>query len=209
MSDDFITAVERGEYDYLREALAAGRSPDVIGSVGKSALLVAAERRDATMVRWLLDHGADVDLYDPRSGVTYPTPFLYAGAEGLDDFLEIMIPHKPDVSIRNGYGGNALIPAAERGHVSTVRLLLERTSVDVNLVNHLGWTALLEVTIYGEDTEAYREIVRLLLESGADAGLADQDGVTPLEHARENRLVGIARLLASDTSEPTTGAVAP
>ncbi len=65
-----------------------------------------------------------------------------------------------------------------------VRALLERTAVDVDHVNDLGWTALLEAVLLGEGGAAHIEIVRLLLAAGADPTLADRDGVTPLEHAR-------------------------
>jgi len=43
-------------------------------------------------------------------------------------------------------GGNALIPACERGHIDTVTVLLT-TKIDVNHVNNLGWTCLLEAVI--------------------------------------------------------------
>ena len=150
------------------------------------------------MVQWLLEHGADVDFYDPNYKIIDQTAFLYAGANGLNDILEILIPYEPNVSIRNGYGGNALIPAAEKGHVVTVKLLLEKSDVNVNFVNHLGWTALLEVTLFGQNNESYQEITRLLLEHGAASNLADTEGVTPLEHAQRRNLTLITPLLEKE-----------
>lgn len=198
MNGDFINAVKNHDYGYLNECLIAGQTPNVIGDDGKSALLVATEGRDPSMVQWLLEHGANVDFYNPDDKIIDQTAFLSAGANGFNDILEILIPYEPDVSIRNGYGGNALIPATEKGHVDTVRFLLEKTKVDVNFVNHYGWTALLEVTIYGSDNETYQEIVHLLLEHGAEPRLADKDGVTPLEHARRRNLTMIIPLLLDE-----------
>src|SRR5262245_58571796 len=195
INEPFIQAVIDCDYQYLNEAIRAGQRPDVIGSNGKSALCVATERGDVAMVQWLLDHGADVDFFDPAYEIIDKTAFLYAGAHGLNEILEVLIPHHPNVSLRNGYGGNALIPAAEKGHVATVKLLLERTNVDVNFVNHLGWTALLEVVILGKDTPTYQEIVRVLLQHGADPGIADKDGVTALVHAQRRSLTRIASIL--------------
>ena len=43
----------------------------------------------------------------------------------------------------NRYGGTALIPACHHGHLENVKVLLA-TDIDVNHVNRLGWTALLE-----------------------------------------------------------------
>ena len=150
INDNFIHAVKNRDYQYLNEALSSGQTPDVIGSDWKSALLIATERRDPAMVQWLLEHGAGIDFYDPAYKIIDQTAFLFAGANGFNDILEILILHKPNVSIRNGYGGNALIPASEKGHVDTVKLLLEKTEVAVNFVNHHGWTALLEAVIFGD-----------------------------------------------------------
>ena len=198
VDDNLIEAVKNRNYQYLNEFLHSKKTLNVIGSDGKSAFLVATEMRDPTMVKWLLEHGADVDFYDPDYEIIDRTAFLYAGANGLNDILEILILYKPDVSIRNGYGGNALIPAAEKGHVGTVKLLLEKTDVDVNFVNHLGWSALLEVTLFGQNNEVYQEIVKLLLERGAAPGLPDKEGVTPLEHARRRNLTLIIPLLEKE-----------
>ena len=198
MNSDFIKAVKNRDYGYLKEWIISGQTPNVVGADGKSALLVATEQHDPSMVQWLLDHGANVDFYDPDSKLIDQTAFLAAGANGFNDILEILIPYGPNVSIRNGYGGNALIPAAEKGHVDTVRLLLEKTKVEVNFVNHLGWTALLEVVIYGRDHKAYQEIVGLLLDHGAEPGLSDKDGVTPLEHAQRRNLTLIIPLLLDE-----------
>jgi len=195
MNNDFIAAVKNQNYGYLNACILAGQTPNVVGNDGKAALLVATEAHDPSMVQWLLENGANVDFYNPDYQIIDQTAFLSAGANGFNDILEILIPSEPDVSIRNGHGGNALIPAAEKGHVDTVRLLLEKTKVDVNFVNQLGWTALLEVVIYGRDTNAYQEIVRLLLHNGAAPRLADNDGVTQLEHAQRRNLTKILPLL--------------
>ena len=91
-------------------------------------------------------------------------------------------------------GGTALIPASDRGHVAMVRALLE-TEIDVDHVNHLGWTALLEAVILGEGEAPHQEIVRALVDAGADVDLADRDGVTPLQHARKRGYAEIVRTL--------------
>ena len=70
-----------------------------------------------------------------------------------------------------------------------------RTQVDLDHVNDLGWTALLEAVILGDGGEAHQEIVRILLDAGADPGIADHDGVTPLQHAERLGHREIAALL--------------
>ena len=82
-----------------------------------------------------------------------------------------------DLKSTNRYGGTALIPACHYGHVETVRELL-KTTIDVDHVNNLGWTALLEAVILGDGGPAHTEIVRLLVAAGARVNLADRQGVT-------------------------------
>src|SRR3712207_8322485 len=71
----------------------------------------------------------------PRSTL-FPYTTLFRSAE-------------PDLTIRNRFGGVAVIPAAERGHVEYVRRVVQ-TGIDVNHVNDPGWTALLEAVVYGD-----------------------------------------------------------
>ncbi len=78
-----------------------------------------------------------------------------------------------------------------------VRALLERSDVAVDHVNDLGWTALLEAVILGDGGADHIEIVRLLLAAGADPGIADSEGVTPLEHADRRGFREIESLLAN------------
>ena len=89
-----------------------------------------------------------------------------------------------DLTSVNRFGGTALIPAAHYGHVEAVGALLE-TPIAVDHINRLGWTALLEAIILGDGGPRHTEVVRLLVEAGADVNLADGSGVTPLAHARQ------------------------
>ena len=56
---------------------------------------------------------------------------------------------QPRLTILNRFGGTSLIPASERGHVDYVAGS-SRPSIDVDHVNDLGWTALLEAVILGD-----------------------------------------------------------
>jgi ankyrin repeat protein len=96
----------------------------------------------------------------------------------------------------NRYGGTALVPAAPHGHPEAVKLLLE-AGVAPDHVNKLGWTALLEAIILGDGGPVHTEIVKLLVDGGADVNIADNDGVTPLTHARRRGYTAIAEILQS------------
>ena len=162
---------------------------------GKTAILLATEQNHPNLVKWLLKKGANIDLFDKSRDFIDKTPFLFAGANGLNEILDILIPYNPDVNIVNGYGGNALIPACERGHVDTVMKLLNETDVNVNLVNNLGWTALLESIILSDGGKNHQKIVKLLLKHGADQKIADGKGKMPLDHAKEKNFKEIVKFL--------------
>jgi uncharacterized protein len=170
--------------------LAEGADVNQRDSLGRTPLLLAVEKGDVNMALALLQAGGDVNA----QAANKDTPWLLAGASGRTEILMLMIPKNPDFSIRNRYGGNALIPACERGHVETVKLLLT-TEIDVDHVNNLGWTCLLEAVILGDGGKAHQEIVKMLLEKGADQNLADKDGVTPLAHAKAKGQKEITKLI--------------
>src|SRR6186997_905291 len=173
-------AARDGDVAAIERLLGAGLPVDAQDADGRTPAMVATVARRTDAVRALVDAGADVDLRDKR----LDNVFLYAGAEGLLDNLRIANEVGADPALTNRFGGIALIPASERGHVDVVRYLLDESDVDVDHVNNLGWTALLEAVILGDGGPAHQEIVRLLVDAAADPRIADTDGVTPLEHAR-------------------------
>jgi hypothetical protein len=198
MDDRLLAAAASGDVAAISAALDEGADVDARDATGRTALLAATIAGRADAVRILLDAGADVDLQDDK----LDNPFLYAGAEGLLDILRLVNEAGADPAITNRYGGIALIPASERGHVETVRYLLAESDVDVDHVNRLGWTALLEAILLSDGGPRHQTIVALLLEHGADPDLADKDGVRPLTHARARGQTEIAALLVAAGAQP-------
>ncbi len=186
-----LAAAAAGDLAAVQSLLAAKAPLEARDAQGNSALLIAVDRNHPGIVRALIAAGASVNAQAANAD----TPWLLAGARGRTEMLEAMLPAGPDLSIRNRFGGNALIPACERGHVETIRLLLSRTRIDVNHVNNLGWTCLLEIVILGDGGPRHQEATRLVLAAGADPNLADKAGVTPLAHARSKGQQAIARMI--------------
>ena len=174
-----LACAASGDTEGVAAALAAGAHTDARDGRGRSALLLAVAGNHVGVARLLVAAGADPDAMDDRTD----TPWLVTGVTGSVEMLETLLPAGPDLTIRNRYGGIAIIPASERGHVDYVRRVVH-TAIDVDHVNDLGWTALLEAVILGDGSAAYQEIVSILLAAGADPLLADRDGVTAGEHAR-------------------------
>jgi uncharacterized protein len=187
-----LTAASRNNAAGVTAALDAGAAIDARDNHGQTALLFAVQHGNLPLARDLIARDADINA----QALNQDTPWLLAGALGRTEMLAAMLDTgKVDYNKRNRYGGNALIPACERGHVEAVRLLLNRSKIDANHVNNLGWTGLLEAVILSDGGPRHIEIVRMLLAAGADPNIADKDGVTPLEHARDRHYDAIAALI--------------
>jgi uncharacterized protein len=189
-SADLVRAAGAGDLAAVRRLLANGVDVDTRDARGRTAVTAAALGEHVAVARELIRAGADVDLQDEERN----NALLVCGETGNVALLREVLRAHPDLRRTNRFGGTALIPASDRGHVGVVRELL-RTGIEVDHVNRLGWTALLEAVILGDGGPAHQEIVRLLVGRGADASVADRDGVTPLEHARRRGYDEIARLL--------------
>ena len=186
-----IEAVRAGNTGKALQLVSEGAPLEARDAENRTALLLATRANLVEVAAALIKAGADVNAKDSIND----TPLLYAGAEGRNDILKLILATgKANLRDVNRYGGTALIPAAHHGHPETVRLLLA-TAIDVDHVNNLGWTALLEAVILGDGGPVYQEIVKLLLVGGADAKIADNDSVTPLAHAESRGFNEIARMI--------------
>ncbi|MGD1218519.1 ankyrin repeat domain-containing protein [Streptomyces krungchingensis] len=186
-----LDAAGEGDADAVRAALTAGADPETRDEHRRTPLLLAAVGDHVTAAEVLLAAGADPNAQDDRDD----SPWLVTGVTGSVAMMRALLPAGPDLKLRNRFGGIALIPAAERGHVDYVRAVLRETDIDVDHVNRLGWTALLEAVILGDGGRAHQEIVELLVTAGATPDLPDGDGVTALEHAERRGFSEIAGLL--------------
>lgn len=185
-------AVRAGDGPRVEALLKQGTAPDARDEQRQTPLLLAVQGNHLSIARLLLAAGADINAQASNRD----TPWLLAGASGRAEMLKDMIPRGPDLAIRNRFGGNALIPACERAHVEAIKELLT-TAIDLNHVNDLGWTCLLEIVILGSGGQRHQEATRLVLAAGADPNIADRDGTTPLAHARAKGQKDIAEMISA------------
>ena len=101
-------------------------------------------------------------------------------------------------NVTSVYDGTALIAAAHLGHAEVVRRLID-AGAPLDHINNLGWTALIEAVILGDGGPDHLATAKALLEAGADAGIPDRDGVTPLQHAERQGYAAMANLFRAAT----------
>lgn len=79
--------------------------------------------------------------------------------------------------------------------METVRVLAQTKNYPIDHVNRLGWTALMEAVVLGDGSKKYQEIIQILKDAGARLDIPDNDGVTPLQHAKRKGFTEIVALL--------------
>lgn len=147
-----IEAAGAGDAEGVKAALAAGARTEVSDASGRTPLLLASLGDHVAVARALVEAGADPDAQDDRDD----SAWLVTGVTGSVEMMRTLLPAEPDQTLRNRFGGTALIPAAERGHVPYIRAALREASMEVDHVNGLGWTALLEAVILGDGERTTR-----------------------------------------------------
>ncbi len=188
---DLLAAAERGDAGDARRALAAGADVNARDSRRRTALIVVGETGHIEVARVLLAARAEVNALDDRR---YDA-LTQAAARGDHALVGLLLEAGANVRlITSPYDGTALIAAAHHGHVEAIRLLLARRP-NVDHVNNLGWTALMEAIVLGDGGARHTETLRLLIAAGANMNIPDRAGMTPLAQARRRGYAEMVKAL--------------
>ncbi|XP_072548324.1 inversin [Salminus brasiliensis] len=144
-------------------------------SQGATPLHYGAQSNYADTVAVFLKHPSVRDEPDLEGR----TAFMWAAGKGSDDVIKTMLELKEDLDINmaDKYGGTALHAAALSGHVSTVRLLLEKGAM-VDPLDVMKHTPLFRACEMG-----HRDVILTLIKGGARVDLVDIDGHSALHWA--------------------------
>ncbi|QDQ02583.1 hypothetical protein FOH38_20160 [Lysinibacillus fusiformis] len=191
LNEQLLQAVSQGKVSAIQDLLREDININVQDANKRTAVMIATYNNDVEVARMLIEAGADVNIQDDMQN----NPFLYAGAEGYLEILKLSIQAGADPTITNRYGGTALIPASEHGYIDVIQALLTTTAIDVNHVNNLGWTALIEAIILNDGNKTQQQVVQLLIAHGANVNIPDSKNVSPLQHAKAKDFHEIVQLL--------------
>lgn len=193
LAQDFLTAAEQGQLETLKKCLDNGVDINVTNRQGRTAIINASLNKHYECVALLINAGADIDKQDQ----TCFNPFLLSCLNNDLTLLRLVLPANPNLDLLTRFGGVGITPASEKGHVEIVRELLEKTEINVNHTNFVGWTPLLEAIVLNDGGDKQQQIVKLLLENGANPHMTDKYGKKPLELAKEKGYTEIAALLVA------------
>ena len=150
----------------------------------------AAVGGEIAIVNLLLQAGAEVNPRTARS------PLELAAGKGNLEVVHALIARGAEVNSSRS-NQNALVAAADRGHLEIVKFLLAN-GADPNLTGYRSRrTALLAALrpTASPRRPAHDEILRALIQAGADVNWKDDSGNTPLSMAVDGRQVGAVRIL--------------
>lgn len=210
------------DHDTARFLLRAGANPDQANRYGVRPLHLAIENEDAQMVRLLLKAGADSESFD---GTGEPSLILAARVGSVEIVEALVSAGAAVDVKDSEYQQTPLMLAARHGHLAVARLLIERgADVNAQTrtgktpafrppssnagskgegIIRGGWpergerdpTPGAKTPLLYAAREGHLELVRLLINAGAEIEKADADGVTPLLMAILNNQLPVARFL--------------
>jgi ankyrin repeat protein len=168
-------------------------------------LHMAIENNSVAIIKLLLTHGANPNILS--AGLAGETPLAEVLlSHTLNKFqkyklLKILLDSGADVNRASAFGDTALYYAAYTGNITCVKLLLERGANP----NARGFCEkpMLGLVIESAYPLADCEIIKLLLEHGADVNSIDLQGITPLMHAAWRASVDVIQLLLERGADST------
>ncbi len=186
-------AAHSGDLVTLQALLTDGADVDERDPAGRTPAHVAAFASNDAVLKTLAEAGADMNALEQGS---YDVLTIAAVANDPELVsLALELGNRADL-VTSRYDGTALIAAAHLGHAEVVRRLIAR-GAPLDHVNNLGWTALIEAVVLGDGGPDHLATVEALLDAGADPGIADRDGVTPLQHAQQRGYDDMAKAIAT------------
>jgi ankyrin repeat protein len=121
---------------------------------------------------------------DPEETARVVELAMHFAREGMTEELAGFVDHGLPVDVEDADGNTLLMLAAYHGHPATVAMLVERRA-DVDRRNHRDQAPVAGALFKGED-----QVVRLLLEAGADLDAGTPSGRATAEMFGRQDLLG-------------------
>ncbi|MGV3655840.1 MAG: ankyrin repeat domain-containing protein [Noviherbaspirillum sp.] len=190
----------------LELLLKNGADPDARDSAGRTALFDAVRSGRTNTVTFLLDRGGNPNVQDAfglsplcalmrlERNAVYSNALQYdwevkMHPEERLDMAKLLVQRGANSNLADFAGQDALWYAIDRGHVSAVKFFLAQGAA-VNRRDHFRMTRL----HYGARLR-YTEIVRILIDGGADIHAVTDEGQGSLHYAVESGGSALVELL--------------
>lgn len=135
--ETFVESVVEGNLHAVELFLKAGLLPDTRDKRGVPLLCLAARENHRSVVSFLLEHGADVNLQSEDRG---NSPLMDAVSKSNVDMVRDLIAAGADVNLLSKDGQSALVLAVGKNDVPLAKELLE-AGADIDAADKLGFSA--------------------------------------------------------------------
>lgn len=191
-NDEVFKYIKRGSIEKLKLNLnSQAIDLEQRNLIGDTPVIVAARNGNLDILRLLVKHGANINALDRKKRDVLNIAITSRNPELARTALQLGADPTMVTSV---YKGGAIIYGSAKGAVEIVDMLI-KAGAPVNRVNRLGWSALLEVAILGDGSQAYVTIAGMLIKAGGDKTIRDRDGQTPYDHAKSRGYSQLAEVL--------------
>lgn len=180
-----------GAHENVPSIIQSGCDVNALDRRGLTPLVYAAETGDLSLVKMLLEAGADPNLHSQKWQLALAAAYDKQGQLVHD----LLVQYGGGLQAMKERQVSALVHACSRGDESLVRTLVAN-GADVNAASSAG-TALYRACQQGSE-----QIVQLLLENNADAGLTGGTYGFPLQAACISGHASIVELLLEAGADP-------
>jgi serine/threonine-protein phosphatase 6 regulatory ankyrin repeat subunit B len=173
-------AVSHDHYELVKLLLAHGADVNARDHVATTPLHIAALKAGKDVASLLLAHKADIGA----TNIMGWTALHYAASAGNKDVVALLLSHGADVNARDVNGATALIEAENQLSVwsrnAHNRDILERQLSGWHFNSDTNYISATKALI---PAPGHKELVKLLLDNGADANAKNYLGATALSAA--------------------------
>ena len=182
-----LVAALHGKHFQVAELLLRNGADVDVRDGYENTLLRVACNSGFDIVKWLLDHGADVNTQNHELW----TPLHSAADHGHLQIFQMLVEHNANIHIRESRGSSPLHVATcpqvkhSQCHVDMMQILLDH-GANPNALDNDNSTPLHLSSWWDGFRRGRVEGTRLLLEHGAIVDAEDNEGRTPLQLALEH-----------------------
>ncbi|KAM0716142.1 hypothetical protein Q7P37_008656 [Cladosporium fusiforme] len=181
----FSKVIQRPGYvDCVRFLLPAGAQADHRDRASSTALIIAAQAQNTSIVQMLVDAGVQLNTQESTA------------VSGHTDVVRVLLDDGAQINHQDETGMTSLMWAAQEGHKDTTQALLD-AGAKVNLQDKSGATSLSKTVQKG-----LRDMVQVLISAHACVDQQDDSGYTPLLHAVAEGHIEVVHVLLKAGADP-------